>query len=77
MGRSQVRRSNGIINACVDANTGDRAGRIQEMKEIEEKTIWIIRYADGYMETHYGTRAEAEALAEERCVLHLNDYIIA
>lgn len=46
-------------------------------KDAKEQTIWIIRYADGYMETHYGTRAEAEALAEERCVLHLNDYIIA
>lgn len=47
------------------------------MKKPEEQTIWIIRYADGYMETYYGTRAEAEARAEERCVLHLNDYIIA
>ena len=48
------------------------------MKKLEEKPKeQTIRYADGYMETHYGTRAEAEALAEERCVLHLNDYIIA
>lgn len=47
------------------------------MSVSEEKTIWIIRYADGYMETHYSTRAEAEAFAKERCVLHLDSYIIA
>lgn len=42
-----------------------------------EKTIWIIRYADGYIQSHYGTRKEAEATAEERRILHEGDYIIA
>ena len=46
-------------------------------KSEEEKTIWIIRYADGYIQSHYGTRKEAEAMAEERCILHEGDYIIA
>lgn len=43
----------------------------------EEKAVWIFRYADGYMQSYFGTKQEAKAIAEERCVLHLNDYIIA
>lgn len=49
----------------------------QPEKKPNEKTMWIIRFADGYMRSCYGTRAEAEAEAEEYCILHLNDYIIA
>lgn len=46
------------------------------MDKPKEKSTWTILYADGYKEYYSGTRAEAEALAEERRVLHLNDYII-
>lgn len=47
------------------------------MDKPEKRRTWTILYAGGYKEYYTGTRAEAEALAEERCVLHLNDYIIA
>lgn len=47
------------------------------MDKREERRTWTILYADGYKENYTGTRSEAEARAEERCVLHLNDYIIA
>ena len=47
------------------------------MEKTDEKTMWIIRYADGHMESHFGTHEEAEKEAEENCILHLNDYIIA
>lgn len=41
-----------------------------------EKTIWIIRYADGFLRSHFGTKEEAEEIAKEQCPLHLNAYII-
>lgn len=47
------------------------------MDKPKEKRTWTICYADGYEEKCVGTIAEAEAVAEEHCVLHLNDYIIA
>ena len=40
----------------------------------EEKKSWTIWYADGCKDKLYGTRSQAEAFAEERCVLHLGDY---
>ena len=47
------------------------------MEKTDEKTMCIIRYADGHMESHFGTREEAEKEAEKNCILHLIDYIIA
>ncbi len=42
-----------------------------------QKTIWIIHYADGHLQSHFGTAEDAKNMAEERCVLHGGDYIIA
>jgi len=55
----------------------DKSDKLLTNTQKKEKTMWIIRYADGHMESHLGTYEEAEKKAEEHCILHLNDYIIA
>ncbi len=39
-------------------------------------TIWIIRFADGTLASHYGNRDSAQAIVEEKKDLYGGDYII-
>ena len=43
----------------------------------EKKLMWIIRFSDNSLRSHYGTRTEAEKIAKELCVLRGGSYIIA
>lgn len=43
----------------------------------EKKLMWIIRFSDNSLRSHYGTRTEAEVIAKELCVLRGGSYIIA
>lgn len=40
------------------------------------KTIWIIRFADDTLESHYGTSESAESIAEKKKDLYGDNYII-
>lgn len=42
----------------------------------EQTTIWIIRFADGILASHYGTYGSAERVAEERKEDHGGGYVI-
>lgn len=39
-------------------------------------TIWIIRFADGTLASHYGSRDSARVIAEGKKDLYGGDYII-
>lgn len=45
---------------------------IPEKKDI----LWIIRFTDGTLASHYGSRDNAETIAEEKKDLYGGDYII-
>ncbi len=47
------------------------------MNTLEKKDVlWIIRFADGTLASHYGSRNSAEMIAEEKKELYGGDYII-
>lgn len=47
------------------------------MNTSEKKDIlWIIRFTDGTLASHYGSRDNAETMAEEKKDLYGGDYII-
>ncbi len=45
---------------------------IPEKKDV----LWIIRFKDGTLASHYGSRDNAETIAEEKKDLYGGDYII-
>lgn len=46
------------------------------MSTSEKDTIWIIRFTDGTLASHYGSRDSAQTIAEEKKGLYGGNYII-
>lgn len=49
---------------------------MKKTKEVQEKIIWIIRFADGTLASSYGTKERAREFAEAKKDLHGGDYVI-